>query len=103
MNVTDSFLTQWYFHIPNLALAALIYTLVGRYVLELIFAKTPDVVILKVFRQVTDPVVRVIRTITPLAVPNGLVIVFSIIWLMALRLFLFLTMLAGGMKLPLGA
>lgn len=102
MTATDSFFTHWYFHIPNLAIAALIYTLIGRYILELFFARKPDVVILKVFRQITDPVVRLIRLITPRAVPDGLVIVFSIVWLMALRVFLFLTMLAGGVRLPVG-
>jgi hypothetical protein len=83
-------------------MAALIYTLIGRYVLELVFAKSPDVVIVKVFRQVTDPVVALVRLITPAIVPNGLVIVFTIIWLMAMRMFLYLTIIASGVKPFLG-
>lgn len=98
MTPTESFFTHWYFHLPNLLMAALIYSLIGRYILELVFAKKPDAVIVKVFRQVTAPVVGTVRAITPAIVPDGLVIVFSIIWLMSLRMFLYLTIIAAGVK-----
>lgn len=103
MTPSDSFLTHWYFHVPNLILAALIYSLIGRYVLELFFARNQNAVILKVFRQVTGPVVRAVRTITPAIVPDGLVVVLAIVWLMALRMFLYLTIIAAGVKPFLGA
>ncbi len=103
MTPTQSFLTYWYFHIPNLLMAALIYTLIGRYLLTLFFRRNPDVVILKVFAGVTDPVLKAVRWITPAVVPNGLVMVFAIAWLMALRLFWFLTCVAAGMKPSMGA
>ncbi|HRK18290.1 MAG TPA: hypothetical protein PK970_04975 [Hyphomicrobiaceae bacterium] len=98
----DSLLTHWYFHLPNLVMAALVYTLIGRYVLELFFAKKQDATILVVFRQITDPVVRLVRIVTPKIVPNGLVIVLAIVWLMALRMFLYLTVIASGVKPFLG-
>lgn len=103
MNPTDSFATHWWFHIPNLLMAAMIYTLIGRYLLELFFAKKQDAVILKVFRSVTDPVVKLVRLITPAIVPDGLVVVAAVLWLMAARLFWFLTALTYGMKLSTGA
>ena len=87
-----------YFHVPNLIMAALIYTLIGRYVLELFFRRRPDVVILRVFRQITDPILAMVRAVTPAVVPNGLVIVFAIIWLMGLRMFWLLTVLATGAR-----
>lgn len=99
MTATDSFAEYWWFHIPNLALAALIYTLVGRYILEILFAKKQDAVILKVFRSITDPVVGAVRYITPAVVPDGLVVVAAMFWLMALRMFWFLTALTYGMRL----
>lgn len=102
MTPTQSFFEFWYFHIPNLVMAALIYTLIGRYLLTLFFARNPDAVILKVFSSVTDPVLRLVRAITPAIVPNGLVLVFSIVWLMALRMFWFLTCVAAGMKPSVG-
>lgn len=102
MTPTQSFFEHWYFHVPNLLMAAMIYSLIGRYVLELFFAKNPDAVILKVFRTVTDPVVRLIRLITPRIAPDGLVIVFTICWLMAGRMFWFLTCVAAGMRPSIG-
>lgn len=96
--MSDSFFTHWYFHVPNLLLAALIYSLIGRYLLELLLARKPDAVILQVFRQVTQPVVGAVRAITPLVVPDGIVVILSIVWLMALRMLLYLTIIAAGVK-----
>ncbi len=103
MTPIESFFAHWYFHAPNMVMAALIYTLIGRYVLELLFSKSPDVVILRVFRSVTDPVVNLVRLITPAIVPNGVVVVFAVVWLMAARLAWFLTCVAAGMRLNIGA
>ena len=103
MSASDSFLQYWWFHIPNLLMAAMIYTLVGRYVLELFFSRKQDAVILKVFRSVTDPVVSLVRVITPSIVPSGVVIVFAVLWLFALRMFWFLTAVAFGMRIGGGA
>lgn len=102
MNVTDSFTTYWWFHIPNLVMAALIYTLIGRYLLELFFAKRQDAVILNVFRTVTDWLVRLVRAITPAVVPDGVTIVFAICWLMAARMVWFLTAVVFGMRIGTG-
>ncbi len=104
MTASDSFLQYWWFHLPNLLLAAMIYTLIGRYLLELVFARrNQDAVILKVFRTVTDPVVGLVRFITPAVVPDGVVVVFSVLWLFALRMFWFLTAVAMGMRIGGGA
>jgi uncharacterized protein YggT (Ycf19 family) len=102
MTPTQSFFEHWYFHVPNLLMAAMIYSLIGRYVLELFLAKKPDAVILNVFRTITDPVVRLVRLITPRIAPDGLVVVFAICWLMAGRMFWFLTCVAAGMRPSIG-
>lgn len=102
MTPTESLFAHWYFHVPNLIMAALVYTLIGRYLLELVFAKRPDAVLLTVFRQVTDPVVGAVRAITPAVVPDGLVVVCAIVWLMSLRMFLYLTVIAAGVRPFLG-
>ena len=102
MNPTESFATYWWFHIPNLLMAAMIYTLIGRYLLELFFAKKQDAVILKVFRTVTDPVVKLVRLITPAVIPNGLVVAASVMWLMPAGMFWFLAAVTYGMRLTTG-
>ncbi|MCA1952706.1 MAG: YggT family protein [Hyphomicrobiales bacterium] len=78
------------FTLPNYVLAALTYTLLGRIILSFLFASKPDAVINRVFAQVTDPVVRVVRFFTPAAVATPLVLVLAIFWLTALRMALFL-------------
>lgn len=103
MTPTESFLAHWWFHIPNLLMAALIYSLIGRYLLELFFGAESKAVIVAVFRAVTDPFLKVVRWITPAIVPNGLVVVFAIAWLVAGRLFWFLTAVAAGMRPTAGA
>ncbi|MEW5963089.1 MAG: hypothetical protein AB1749_05955 [Pseudomonadota bacterium] len=97
MTPTESFIEHWWFHVPNLLLAAMIYTVIGRYILELIFGGR-EVVIVNVFRTITDPVVKLVRLVTPAVVPNGLVIVFTLLWLMAARMLWFLTAVAAGMS-----
>jgi YggT family protein len=98
MSLSDSFAAYWWFHIPNLALAALVYTVVARYLLDLFFGGNRDIVIVRVFHTLTDPILQAVRFVTPAIVPNGLVVVFTVVWLMALRLFVFLTAVAVGMR-----
>lgn len=102
MTPAESFLQNWWYHIPNLVMSALIYTLIGRYILDLIFGSDSKAVVLHVFRRVTDPVLKLVRFITPAIVPNGVVLVFAIVWLMAGRMFWFLTAVAAGMRASVG-
>jgi|SRR5688572_14275470 YggT family protein len=100
MTPTQSFFAHWYFHVPNLILAALMYTLIGRYILSLFLPA--DAVIVRVFSSVTNPVVRGVGAITPRVVPAGLVIVFAIVWLFAARIALFLGLALMGFRPRLG-
>lgn len=79
----------WVFHLPNLVLAVLIYTLLGRYILSLFFPPDSDKVIWRVFCQITDPVLGVVRLATPALVPPPLLNLFAIVWLFLLRFALF--------------
>lgn len=79
----------WVFHLPNLMLAALIYTLLGRYILSLFFPPDSDKVIWRVFCQITDPILTLVRLVTPALVPMPLLNLFAIVWLFLLRFLLF--------------
>ncbi len=102
VTATDSFFAHWYFHLPNMVMAAAIYTLIGRYILSLLFRKNPDRVILRVFATVTDPILDAVAVITPRIVPRGLLIVFAVVWLMALRMAWFVTLALFGVRFSLG-
>lgn len=96
MTPSQSFFAHWYFHIPNLAMAALTYTLIGRYILSMLLAD--DRVIVRVFSSVTDPVLKAVGFITPRIVPNGLLIVFAIVWLFVARILLFFVLALMGIR-----
>jgi len=102
MTAGQSFFAHWYFHVPNFVLAAATYTLIGRYILSLFFRAGSDRVIMRVFTRVTDPILRMIAAITPRIVPNGLVLVFAVVWLLALRMALFLLFALAGFRFAIG-
>lgn len=102
MSASDSLFAHWYFHLPNFILAAAIYTLIGRYLLSLFFGADSDRVVMRVFRNVTDPILKVVALVTPKIVPRGLLMVFAVIWLLAARMALFLAFALAGLKPDIG-
>lgn len=87
----------WLFHLPNIFLAAMIYTLLGRYILSLAFAPDSDKVIWRVFKQITDPVLNLVRAITPAIVPPPLLNLFAIVWLLLARVALYVVVRSLGL------
>jgi uncharacterized protein YggT (Ycf19 family) len=87
----------WYFHLPNFVLAALMYTLLGRLALSFFAPPEWKNYIWRAFVRITDPVVKIVRRITPLILPEIVVIIFAVLWLMLLRLLL--VMVLGSFEL----
>jgi len=85
---TFPFWTYWYFHVPNFALAALMYTLLGRVLLLLIVDPDSTNYIWRFFCRITDPVVAVVAAITPKAAPPVVLWLFGFVWLFWLRVLL---------------
>jgi YggT family protein len=88
------FLQYWYFHIPNYLLAAVMYSLLARFLLSLFVAPDSPNYIYRAFVRLTEPFVWVVRLVTPRAVPPLLAVLFSAVWALFLR-FAFLAVLAG--------
>jgi uncharacterized protein YggT (Ycf19 family) len=76
----------WYFHLPNFVLAAVMYTLIGRLLLSFFVPADWPNYIWRAFVNITEPVVSAVRFVTPAVLPGPIVIIFSIFWLMLLRL-----------------
>lgn len=93
----------WAFQVPNLFLAAVMYTLLGRFLLSLFFSPNSEKVIWRVFVQVTDPFVKAARFLTPQLVPLNLVVLFAALWTLLARVALFFTMAATGLLPVAGA
>lgn len=77
----------WTFQVPNLLIAMAMYSVVARFVLSLFM--TSDQVLLRVFEQITDPVLVPVRALTPAIVPERVIYIFAFIWLFVLRILLY--------------
>ncbi len=86
----------WSFHVPQLALAAAMYTLLGRFVLSLIFPGDSDKTIWRVFRQITAPVMAAAGAVTPAIVPERVVVLMAFVWLLLIRMAHFFLAVAYG-------
>lgn len=89
-------LVFWLYQLPNILLAVLMYTLIGRFVMSLFIAKNNQMVLWRTFVQMTDPVLKAVRVMTPAMVPNGLVLILSVIWLYWLRVAMFVLFVVFG-------
>jgi uncharacterized protein YggT (Ycf19 family) len=79
------FWSYWYFHIPNFIMAAVAYTLMGRLVLGIFVPENWDNYIWRSFKTITDPFLRIVRHVTPAILTHPVVMIFGVLWLMALR------------------
>lgn len=92
-----NFWSYWYFHIPNFVLAAVMYTLIGRLVLGFFVPENWDNYIWRFFRLITDPFVKAVRFVTPQVLSHTVVIVFAVLWVMAVRLAYLVTLINLGL------
>lgn len=97
-----SFLAHWYYHVPNLIMAALIWLLLGRLALALVLGPRSDNAVVRLLYGITNPVLAGVGAITPRLVPAGLLIVCAIVWLLAARVALFVAVAATGARLSMG-
>jgi hypothetical protein len=94
--MTDVQGSFWLFQLPNLIIAMMMYTLIGRFLLSLIYESDSDRVIWRVFKQVSDPVIGAVAAITPAAVPERVLYLFAFIWLFVARIVLYIVMRMYG-------
>jgi YggT family protein len=99
----DASTAFWLYNGPNMVLSILLYTLIGRYILSLFFRKQSELVIWRVFCQVTDPILHAVQAITPRVVAPGLVMIFAVFWLLLLRILWLLLAVMYGFLPQVGA
>ena len=78
-------MANWHFQIPNYLLAAVMYSLLGRFLLSIFMAPDSKNYIYRAFVRITDPVLMPVRFITPAAVPYMIVLIFAALWTLVLR------------------
>ena len=90
--MTDGYLL---FQLPNLLIAMAMYSILARFVLSVFMSS--DQVMMRVFIQVTEPVLAPVRVITPRIVPEPVIFVFAFLWLFALRIVFYIVMRMYGL------
>ncbi len=93
----NAFWSYWYFHIPNFVLAAVMYTLLGRLALGLVAPEDWDNYIWRAFKRITDPILRLVRLITPSVLGDPVVMVFSVVWIMLVRIIFLVALMNAGL------
>ena len=93
MGTSSSLAAYWYFHLPNFALAALMYTMLGRVLLGLMVDADSPNYVWRFFCRITDPVVAVVSLVTPKITAPVLLWLFGFVWLFWLRVAFHYTLL----------
>jgi uncharacterized protein YggT (Ycf19 family) len=96
-------LQYWYFHIPNFLLAAVMYTVLGRIILSLFAPPDWQNYIWRAFTRITDPFVNATRAVTPAAVHEIVLLIFTFLWLMLARVAFFAWLGSRGLLPTVGA
>jgi hypothetical protein len=93
LDTSSSLAAYWYFHLPNFALAALMYTMLGRVLLGVMVDADSPNYIWRFFCRITDPVVAVVSLVTPKITAPVLLWLFGFVWLFWLRVAFHYTLL----------
>jgi hypothetical protein len=88
---------NWYYHFPDLLLAAGCYLIVARLALMPFVADTSAIA--RRLRVITTPVVAPVAAITPRLLPPPAVLLAALAWLYAARVMLRAGMAATGLRL----
>jgi hypothetical protein len=91
------FWQYWYYNIPNYLLALLTYTLLGRLLLGFFVPEDWNNYIWRAFIRITDPVVAVVRYITPMVVAHLWILILAALWVHLIRIAFTLVMLSLGL------
>lgn len=97
MDPSNSLLSILAFHVPNFALAAVMYTLLGRALLSLFLDPDSPNYIWRFFCRITDPFVAAVAVVTPKAVAPVVLWLFGVVWLFWLRVALLYVFLFFGL------
>ena len=96
-----SFWEAWYFHLPNYALAIVMYSVLGRFILGLMVPADWNNYIWRAFVRLTDPVAYAVRAVTPHMVPLPIIFALAIVWIMVARVALYFLFAGLGLLPPL--
>lgn len=92
----NPFWDYWYFQVPNYILAALTYTLLGRFLLSFFVPPDSSNYIWRFFRLLTDPILRVVAVITPRFMVDLFLPLVAAFWITLIRILFWLALFLAG-------
>jgi hypothetical protein len=90
-------MATWYYHVPDMLLAALSYLLLARLLLTPF--PTAEHAVGRGLRGLTHPLVAAVGAVTPRMVPLPLLLLATLAWLYAARVLLRVAVAATGLRL----
>jgi hypothetical protein len=90
-------MTNWYYHLADMLLAALSYLLLARLLLAAFSAAQNGLV--RAVAVATGPILTAVAAITPRMVPAPLLVLGALAWLYAARVLLRAGLAAAGVRL----
>jgi hypothetical protein len=102
LDTATSIATYWYYHLPNFVLAALMYTMLGRFLLGLMVDTDSPNYIWRFFCRFTDPMLGIIAMVTPKITVPAVLWLFGFVWMFWLRVVLHYTLLVLNLAPKLG-
>jgi hypothetical protein len=103
MEPRDIWWDYWYFHLPNYAMAALFYTLFGRFLLSFILPPDTPNYIYRWFHRLTEWLIRPVAFITPRAIAPRYHAPVAAFWIVVARVLYITVLLAAGWAPKVGA
>jgi uncharacterized protein YggT (Ycf19 family) len=97
MPTGQGLVAHWYYHVPNLLMLAVGALLLVRLAVALVVP--PENPALRAVAVLTDPVLKPVAAITPRLVPATFVMICAVVWLLLLRMALFVAVSATGARL----
>ena len=97
------FFEYWYYAVPNYLLAALMYSLLARFILAFFLPPDSSNYIFRFLRRITDPVILVFGFLIPRAVPPLLVVLLCAVWLLLVRFAFYVAMAGAGLTPPVAS
>ena len=102
MQADDIWWSYWYFHLPNYVMAALLYTMFGRFLMSFIVPPDSPNYIWRWFKRLTDPLLAIVRIVTPATIGPRPLPLAGAFWLAVARLAFYLALASAGLTPTIG-
>lgn len=96
-------MSQLLFDVPSFILGSLAVAIAMRAIWDATLGSDAPGLPGRALRGITEPILRIVRSLAPKIVPTGLIYLFALCWLMAARMVWLIVGAALGLRTSFGA